>query len=394
MLVQQAGRSPIDMVRELEKFLLRYPDAKRKDDINRAIFAGAMQLHDDRRVAVYGERLLKKDGNEMGVLGPTAKALLTLDDPEAARRALGYAQQLESEAHAAAKMVDQESDSHERAKRAFELDRVLGDALLTQANANGLLGKTDEAIRLSAQAFDINLNAESARARAHWLEKAGRFDEAVMALADAFALPDTSDAHAKDRQKMGELYRKDHSSYVGLGDLVLAGYDRVTSVANERNKKAGNTARTKPINFHLSSPSGPDLSLESLRGKVVVLDFWATWCQPCRVQRPLYEQVEERFKGDDRVVFLAINSDEQRDVVPRFVKDQKWTTPVYYEDGLGAALSVTSLPTTILLDKQGELFSKLVGFTPTNFVDLLSDRIREALNAKGGGATPMAAQAN
>jgi thiol-disulfide isomerase/thioredoxin len=394
-LVSESGRSPVDMVRELERYLLRYPDSKHKSEITRAIFAGARELDDERRVAIYGERLLEKDPNEIAVLGPTARALNSSGDPESAGRALVYGQRLEKHAREELAALEEGSNGREKTKRQFDLSHILGDSLLIQANANGNLGKTDEAIRIAAEAFDVSLNADSARARARWLEKAGRFDEATMALTDAFALPDTSEGHARDRARMGELYRKTHTNTVGLGDLLLAEYDRVTAIASERNKKLGNTPKTKPIQFRLSNPQGgPELALDSLRGKVVVMDFWATWCQPCRAQRPLYEQVQAQFKGDDRVVFLAINSDEERDRVPGFLKQQKYDTPVYYEDGLTVALSVTSLPTTVLLDKQGELFSKLVGFSPVNFVDLLSGRIREALNSKGGGAAPMAAHAN
>jgi thiol-disulfide isomerase/thioredoxin len=394
-LVSASSRSPIDLVRELERYLLRYPDSKHKNEITRAIFSGARELDDERRVAIYGERLLENDPNEIAVLGPTARALNASGDPESAGRALVYGQRLEKQARKELADLGEGSNGREKTKRQFDLNHILGDSLVIQANANGNLGKTDEAIRIAAEAFDISLNADSARARARWLEKAGRFDEATMALTDAFALPDTSEAHAHDRLRMGELYRKTHTNTVGLGDLLLAEYDRVTAIAGDRNKKLVNTPKTKPIQFRLSNPQGgPELALDSLRGKVVVMDFWATWCQPCRAQRPLYEQVQERFKGDDRVVFLAINSDEERDRVPGFLKQQKYDTPVYYEDGLTVALSVTSLPTTVLLDKQGELFSKLVGFSPVNFVDLLSDRIREALNSKGGGAAPMAAHAN
>jgi thiol-disulfide isomerase/thioredoxin len=394
-LVSQSGRSPIDLVRELERYLLRYPESKHKAEITRAIYSGARELNDDRRVAIYGERLLEKDPNEIGVLGPTARALNTFQDPESAGRALVDGQRLEKLAREALAASDEESSGREKTKRQFDLNRILGDSLLIQANANGNLGKTDEAIRLAAEAFDVALNSESARARARWLEKAGRFDEATMALTDAFALPDSSEAHMQDRARMGELYRKTHPNTVGLGDILLAEYDRVTAIAGDRNKKLGNTPKTKPIQFRLSNPQGgPELALDSLRGKVVVMDFWATWCQPCRAQRPFYEQLEERFKGDDRVVFLAINSDEERDRVPGFLKQQKYDMPVYYEDGLTLALSVTSLPTTVLLDKQGELFSKVVGFSPVNFVDLLSDRIREALNSKGGGVAPIAAHSN
>jgi thiol-disulfide isomerase/thioredoxin len=67
-----------------------------------------------------------------------------------------------------------------------------------------------------------------------------------------------------------------------------------------------------PMEFTLNGLDGRKLSMASLKGKVVVLDFRATWCEPCRGQHPLYEQVKLRFEDNPDVVFLSIDTDEDR----------------------------------------------------------------------------------
>jgi thiol-disulfide isomerase/thioredoxin len=109
------------------------------------------------------------------------------------------------------------------------------------------------------------------------------------------------------------------------------------------------------------------------------LDFWATWCGPCRIQHPLYDQVKKRFAKDPSVVFLAISTDEERDLVKPFLESQKWSTRVYFEDGLSLALRISSIPTTILLDRRGGISTRMNGFDPDSFVETLTARIDEAL---------------
>jgi thioredoxin-related protein len=97
------------------------------------------------------------------------------------------------------------------------------------------------------------------------------------------------------------------------------------------------------------------------------------------VQHPLYEKVREKFNDRDDVVFLAINTDEDPSVVKPFLEEQQWSKHVYFEDGLGSLLRVSSIPTTVIIDKQGNMFSRMNGFVPEKFVDQLTERIREAL---------------
>jgi hypothetical protein len=93
-----------------------------------------------------------------------------------------------------------------------------------------------------------------------------------------------------------------------------------------------------------------------------------------------YEQVKKRFASRQDVVFLNINTDEEQSAVQPFIDDVKWDAAnVFFEDGLSNLLRVSSIPTTIIIDKQGKIFSRMNGFVPEKFVDQLTERIREAL---------------
>jgi thioredoxin-related protein len=80
------------------------------------------------------------------------------------------------------------------------------------------------------------------------------------------------------------------------------------------------------------------------------------------------------------VIFLAISNDEDQSVVKPFLEQNKWSKKVYFEDGLATLLKVNSIPATIIFDKEGKIASRMNGFIPERFVDMLSERIKEALN--------------
>ena len=163
--------------------------------------------------------------------------------------------------------------------------------------------------------------------------------------------------------------------------LVLSTSTALAQAPPAKNPRAGdpNAQLTDPMDFTLGALDGGKLSMAALKGKVVVFDFWATWCMPCRAQHPLYEEVKQRFRDNSAVVFLSIDTDEDRDAVKPFLAEVRWTGPVYFEDGLSRALKISTIPTTIVTDRRGRVFSRLNGFVPGRFVDTLSQRIRDAL---------------
>jgi thiol-disulfide isomerase/thioredoxin len=136
----------------------------------------------------------------------------------------------------------------------------------------------------------------------------------------------------------------------------------------------------------LKRTDGSPLSLADYRGKILVLEFWATWCGPCRLEGRLLESVTEKFHKERAAVFLAVNVDENPANVPAFVKEERWTTPVVYAQGLDRLLGVTSLPTLMIFDRNGHVVFRQEGLVVTTFVDTVEKKVRGAL-----GQQPVAA---
>jgi thiol-disulfide isomerase/thioredoxin len=380
--LSEAGNSPQEFARALEQHLAKYPNSPQRDDIIRSLVKSAIEANDKRRILLWGEKSLEKDMAQPKVLERVSRILLESETKETSERALKYAQKFEETVRGL--MKDAPSNPRQKAQFFDEFDRAIGRSLALQARATGNLGKTEEAVTLALKSFETYPSHESAREAAKWLAKAGKGVESARHYADAFVAPDnTAELRAKDRVLMAENYRKEKGSEAGLGDLVLEAHDRAVSLGAKRLARLRefdpNTGVTNPIDYTLTALKGDPLRLSSLRGKVIVMDFWATWCGPCRVQHPLYEQVKSKFADKDDVIFLAINTDEDLTTVQPFLESNKWATnTVYFEDGLSNLLKVGSIPTTIIFDKHGQVFSRMNGFVPDRFVDQLSSRISEA----------------
>jgi thiol-disulfide isomerase/thioredoxin len=374
----EVGSSPVEFLRVVEKHLAKYPDSPRRAELERAAVRAAIELKDEKRTILFGERVLARDKDDTQILERVSRALLNSTDKDRSERALRYAKRMEVVVHAMRKDAKPEWVD--------EIDRAEARAMIFEARAHSNLGRPEESLPLARRAYELHPTAEGAREISRTFEKMGKLDEAVVHLADAFTIPDTrvTDAErTRDRAKMGELYRRAKGSESGLGDIVLAAYDRTTALVRDRQARAAkadpNLNAATTLDFTLPAIDGSRLALASLKGKVIVFDFWATWCGPCRAQHPLYEKVKAKFRGNDAVVFLSINTDEDRAAVKPFLEGEKWSDKVYFDDGLQRALQISSIPTTIVLDRNGQVYSRLNGFVPHRFVDMLAERIRDAL---------------
>ncbi len=110
-------------------------------------------------------------------------------------------------------------------------------------------------------------------------------------------------------------------------------------------------------------PVGSEVSVESLRGRTVVLNFWASWCQPCEVEAPVLEAVAERYRADGDVVVLGVDVQDLRGEALEFVKDTRITYPSLRdgEDDAKQAYQVAALPETFIIDPEGRIALKVTG---------------------------------
>ncbi len=125
----------------------------------------------------------------------------------------------------------------------------------------------------------------------------------------------------------------------------------------------GFAAEAPQLSLH--DQSGNPQSLSSYRGKIVVLNFWATWCIPCRREMPMLSKLAEQYSGKD-VVFLAASLDEAdtRPKIPEFLEKKKVHLPIWIgatPDTLKQFDLGKMIPATIILDPRGEVIGRVLG---------------------------------
>ena len=380
----EANGSPVDFMRSLEKHLRKYPASQQRNSIEDAILKAAIEANENRWIAAYGEKSLARQVTpELVVLDRVTRALLETGGPELTARALVVAGRYET---AIQEMAKKRPEGHlTEGQWALEVEKGLSRAYSLQAQALGNAGKIPEAAALAQKAWDHWPTGEAAREAARWLEKQHKPAEAIHWYANAFALDDpktTTEQRARDRVRLAELYRGAHGSGKGLGELILDAYDTSAAARTSRIRlqlpKDPNIEAGSIPEFRVARLDGPELFMNSLRGKIVIVDFWATWCTPCIAQHPMLERVKQKFAGSKDVAFLALDADDDRTLVAPFIQQQKWEGPIYFESGLARLLNVGSLPTILVLDGEGRVTSRMAGYIPEKFEAMLEQRILDA----------------
>ncbi len=140
----------------------------------------------------------------------------------------------------------------------------------------------------------------------------------------------------------------------------------------------------KAPQFALTSLSGNKINLQDYRGKVVLLDFWATWCGPCRIEIPGFVQLQNQF-GDQGLRIIGVSMDDGPQPVREFYQDFHMNYPVVMgNDKLGELYGgILGLPTSFLIGRDGRIYAKHVGLTD---VSVFESEIKELLAAPAGHA--------
>ena len=131
---------------------------------------------------------------------------------------------------------------------------------------------------------------------------------------------------------------------------------------------------------------GDPFDLADTQGKVVVLDFWATWCPPCIKTLPALQKVHEHYEGNDDVVIASVNTDtgkNRKRQVELFMKNNRYGFPVLLDEAffIQNAYRIQSIPTMVILDREGMVRHVKVGLTTSN-----TDKIAETIQSLVDGA--------
>jgi cytochrome c-type biogenesis protein len=145
---------------------------------------------------------------------------------------------------------------------------------------------------------------------------------------------------------------------------------RQTSQNSSLEAGAGNNEeRPTAPEIILKDLNGKTVKLSDYRGKVVILNFWASWCPPCREEMPELDQANKEFEKSNDAVLLSVDlTDGVRETVEKankFISDNKYSMRVLLDtEGLAAdEYEITNIPTTYIIDKQGKVYDRIVGPT-------------------------------
>jgi peroxiredoxin len=189
-------------------------------------------------------------------------------------------------------------------------------------------------------------------------------------------------------------------SAIALGALLIAiGLVSFVSLSSHRtfgsapvNSGMDSTAQSPSVaagklaaNFTLKDLKGDEISLASLRGKVVFLNVWATWCAPCREEMPSIESLYKKFKGDGNFVVLAVSQDTDGGSVRPYVEQNhlQFTVLLDPRNEVGELYDVNGIPETFIIGRDGRIVAHHVGPYDWSNADI-REALQELIKSKQG----------
>lgn len=164
-------------------------------------------------------------------------------------------------------------------------------------------------------------------------------------------------------QALKSLYLKRHGSLEGYEDYLkpLIASDRETRRQEVLSSRI--EAPEPALTFNLKTLKGKQVSLTSLKGKIVAINFWGIWCGWCVKEMPEFQNLYEHYKDDPDVAILTINNDRNPESVPPWMEEKGYTFPVLLDDGYVNKAGIQGFPTTWFLNREGQIAFLKRGWT-------------------------------
>ena len=183
-----------------------------------------------------------------------------------------------------------------------------------------------------------------------------------------------SEATPEVRQKFREAYVQAHGTDKGYDEL-MASVENDMKISTAASLAEAKVAPASAPVFTLNDIEGRTVSLASLKGKIVILDFWATWCGPCKKSFPAMQMAINKYRRDTSVVFLFIDTwehiDNPQPDVSAFIRDNKYSFQVLLDlkdpatkiNKVVDSYKIKGIPTKFVINKNGDIVYRLTGFS-------------------------------
>lgn len=377
--IDDSGNDRVALVRNLEQFLKEYPESPQRPQIYRALVEASLQLRDSARATDYAERIVALAPEDISMTVLAIQLLERNGDEAALRRAVNYSTRVLE--YVRRNTADEKSPKISKEEWGAEQKRDEVNILTLRGRLALKLHDTADAEKDFRASMALSPSASAGEKLGEIAELNKDLPAAIREYARAFALAGApGGANRREiRQKLGNVWRLAHGSDQGLGDYLLHAYDEVAA-SSDPPKQARNADAKEPYDFKLRKAlDGSSYSLAEEKGKIVVLNFWATWCGPCRELEPHFERVAAQFQGIPDIVFLAADCDEDESRVTEYLEEEKPRTTVVFADGLDRLLAVNAFPTVVILDRTGKIAYRAEGFDPDNVEPELTGAVRRVL---------------
>jgi len=185
---------------------------------------------------------------------------------------------------------------------------------------------------------------------------------------------------AESEEQLKKMYEAKNGSEQGW-DAYRDSLKKTYSELLRKETLESHTVAARPLaDFQLTKHgSAESISTKSLTGKVTVLNLWATWCGPCRMEMPELEKLHKKHASSQTVAVYAVNAAETDALVRRYMKDKPYTFPILMDPDAWKNFGVNSIPHTFVIDPKGQIRYEVNGFNPrTDYVQMMDWLIEEA----------------
>lgn len=384
---RQAIRNEPDLNKQetmIEAYLKDFPPATdaEQDEVNEAYFAFGNKAAEKKNWDLLNKIAGRMQADSRASLYNNVAWELAENDEE-----LEIARKMAAEATEWAKtemFAPKEAKPSFKTAKSWEQDRkyTFGQYADTYAYVLDKLNDHNTAAAYQAQVVEIfkGENADMNERYTGYLERTGAPD--LRYRLEGFILLGQATAAMKDQFR--RLYAAEDKSAAGT-DAYLAGLEKVARINQKKSLAAKMISQPAP-GFTLKNLNGEEVSLESMKGKVVVLDFWATWCGPCKASFPGMQQAQNKFKDDPTVQFLFVDTwervEDKAKAAGDFIQSKGYPFHVLLdqEDKVVASYGVSGIPTKFVVDQNGKIRFKSVGYSgsPEALVDEMTAMIELA----------------